>query len=88
METAERCLQTTQVMAHGLFPNGTGPPGFPDQPVAVQTEQASTRSGQRLTAELTADPMTHCCSDDIAKLPGSPGEHPIIFGLPFLTYVH
>ena len=28
-------------MAMGLFPNGTGPPGFPNQPVAVQTEQAS-----------------------------------------------
>lgn len=37
--TAERCLQTAQAMAQGLFPNGTGPPGFPNQPIAVQTEQ-------------------------------------------------
>ena len=34
-------MQTAQVTAMGLFPNGTGPPGFPTQPVAVQTEQAS-----------------------------------------------
>lgn len=39
--TAERCLQTAQAMAQGLFPNGTGPPGFPEQPIAVQTEQVS-----------------------------------------------
>lgn len=39
MHAAERCLQTAQAMGMGLFPNGTGPPGFPNQPVAVQTEQ-------------------------------------------------
>eukprot|EP00903_Cladosiphon_okamuranus_P009472 g9027.t1 len=38
-DSAERCLQTAQAMGMGLFPNGTGPPGFPNQPVAVQTEQ-------------------------------------------------
>ncbi|CAM9192384.1 unnamed protein product, partial [Hapterophycus canaliculatus] len=38
-DPAERCLQTAQAMAMGLFPNGTGPPGFPNQPVAVETEQ-------------------------------------------------
>ncbi|CAM9864553.1 unnamed protein product [Pylaiella littoralis] len=38
-DSAERCLQTAQVVGMGLFPNGTGPPGFPNQPVAVETEQ-------------------------------------------------
>eukprot|EP00752_Nemacystus_decipiens_P006639 g5969.t1 len=38
-DSAERCLQTAQAMGMGLFPNGTGPPGFPNQPVPVQTEQ-------------------------------------------------
>lgn len=42
MHAAERCLQTAQAMGMGLFPNGTGPPGFPNQPVAVQTEQVCT----------------------------------------------
>ncbi|CAM9341742.1 unnamed protein product [Ectocarpus fasciculatus] len=37
-DAAARCLQTAQAMAMGLFPDGTGPPGFPNQPMPVQTE--------------------------------------------------
>ncbi|CAN0280332.1 unnamed protein product [Ectocarpus sp. 6 AP-2014] len=37
-DSAARCLQTAQAMAMGLFPYGTGPPGFPNQPMAVLTE--------------------------------------------------
>ncbi|CAN0450049.1 unnamed protein product, partial [Ectocarpus sp. 12 AP-2014] len=37
-DSAARCLQTAQAMAMGLFPYGTGPPGFPNQPMPVLTE--------------------------------------------------
>ncbi|CAM9171583.1 unnamed protein product [Ectocarpus fasciculatus] len=37
-DAAARCLQTAQAMAMGLFPDGTGLPGFPNQPMPVQTE--------------------------------------------------
>ncbi|CAN0058173.1 unnamed protein product, partial [Laminaria digitata] len=45
---------TAQVMAMGLFPNGTGPPGFPNQPVAVQTEQASCKLSIKQFANVLA----------------------------------
>ncbi|CAM9706496.1 unnamed protein product [Ascophyllum nodosum] len=54
-ESATRCLQTAQAMAQGLFPNGTGPPGFPNQPVAVQSEQPPF-------ANLLAAPQGACLS--------------------------